>query len=88
MTDTAEFRELLGCLPTGVAVITTVGPGGRQMAAGAQEQALVFYQGAYRELTESLRKLRDMGSRASVLSLRDPKGNVVQLFRRAPRPVA
>jgi flavin reductase (DIM6/NTAB) family NADH-FMN oxidoreductase RutF len=29
----------------------------RHMTAGAQEQALVFYQGAYRELAESLRKL-------------------------------
>jgi predicted enzyme related to lactoylglutathione lyase len=31
--------------------------------------------------------LRDMGSHGSVLSLRDPEGNVVQLFRRAaPAP--
>lgn len=29
----------------------------KHMAAGPQEQALVFYQGAYRELAESLRKL-------------------------------
>ncbi|MGE4242990.1 flavin reductase [Ramlibacter sp.] len=164
MIDTAAFRQLLGCFPTGVAVITTVGPDGRpagltcnsfssvslepplvlfslrkasrlvdtfrrakgfainvltrrqdglsarfassriedkfegvawqsgqtglpvlhdclasfecttfscheagdhlvfigevrHMTAGAQEQALVFYQGAYRELAESLRKL-------------------------------
>ena len=28
--------------------------------------------------------LRDMGSHGSVLSLRDPEGNVVQLFKRAP----
>jgi predicted enzyme related to lactoylglutathione lyase len=30
--------------------------------------------------------VRDMGSHGSVLSLRDPEGNVVQLFRRAPKP--
>lgn len=30
--------------------------------------------------------LRDMGSHGSVLSLRDPEGNVVQLFKRAPKP--
>jgi predicted enzyme related to lactoylglutathione lyase len=29
---------------------------------------------------------RDMGSHGAVLSLRDPEGNIVQLFRRAPRP--
>ena len=29
----------------------------RHMTAGAQEQALVFYKGAYRELAESLRKI-------------------------------
>jgi hypothetical protein len=29
--------------------------------------------------------LRDMGSHGCVLSLRDPEGNVVQLFKRAPR---
>lgn len=28
--------------------------------------------------------MRDMGSHGAVLSLRDPEGNVVQLFRRAP----
>jgi predicted enzyme related to lactoylglutathione lyase len=30
--------------------------------------------------------LRDMGSHGAVLSLRDPEGNVVQLFRRAVPP--
>jgi predicted enzyme related to lactoylglutathione lyase len=30
--------------------------------------------------------LRDMGSHGSVLSLRDPEGNVVQLFQRAHKP--
>ncbi|MGE4244263.1 VOC family protein [Ramlibacter sp.] len=30
--------------------------------------------------------VRDMGSHGSVLSLRDPEGNVVQLFKRAPKP--
>lgn len=30
--------------------------------------------------------LRDMGSHGSVLSLRDPEGNVVQLFKRAAKP--
>jgi predicted enzyme related to lactoylglutathione lyase len=29
--------------------------------------------------------LRDMGAHGAVLSLRDPEGNVVQLFRRAPK---
>lgn len=29
--------------------------------------------------------LRDMGSHGSVLSLRDPEGNVVQLFKRAAK---
>lgn len=29
---------------------------------------------------------RDMGSHGAVLSLRDPEGNVVQMFRRAPKP--
>jgi predicted enzyme related to lactoylglutathione lyase len=28
--------------------------------------------------------LRDMGAHGSVLSVRDPEGNVVQLFKRAP----
>lgn len=28
--------------------------------------------------------VRDMGSHGAVLSLRDPEGNIVQLFRRAP----
>jgi len=28
--------------------------------------------------------VRDMGSHGAVLSLRDPEGNLVQLFRRAP----
>lgn len=32
--------------------------------------------------------VRDMGSHGSVLSLRDPEGNVVQLFRRAAPPPA
>ncbi|HEY2256811.1 MAG TPA: VOC family protein [Variovorax sp.] len=30
--------------------------------------------------------LRDMGAHGSVLSLRDPEGNVVQLFKRAAPP--
>jgi predicted enzyme related to lactoylglutathione lyase len=30
--------------------------------------------------------LRDMGSHGAVLSLRDPEGNVVQLFKRAAPP--
>ncbi|OUM00801.1 VOC family protein [Variovorax sp. JS1663] len=30
--------------------------------------------------------VRDMGSHGAVLSLRDPEGNIVQLFRRAPPP--
>ncbi|HEX7891811.1 MAG TPA: VOC family protein [Ramlibacter sp.] len=29
---------------------------------------------------------RDMGSHGSVLSLSDPEGNIVQMFRRAPKP--
>lgn len=29
--------------------------------------------------------LRDMGSHGAVLSLRDPEGNIVQLFKRAPK---
>jgi predicted enzyme related to lactoylglutathione lyase len=29
--------------------------------------------------------VRDMGSHGRVLSLRDPEGNVVQLFKRAPK---
>lgn len=29
--------------------------------------------------------IRDMGSHGAVLSLRDPEGNVVQMFRRAPK---
>lgn len=29
---------------------------------------------------------RDMGSHGAVLSLRDPEGNIVQMFRRAPKP--
>jgi predicted enzyme related to lactoylglutathione lyase len=29
---------------------------------------------------------RDMGSHGTVLSLRDPEGNIVQMFRRAPKP--
>lgn len=32
--------------------------------------------------------MRDMGSHGAVLSLRDPEGNIVQLFRRAPPPAA
>jgi predicted enzyme related to lactoylglutathione lyase len=28
---------------------------------------------------------RDMGSHGAVLSLRDPEGNIVQMFRRAPK---
>ncbi len=32
--------------------------------------------------------VRDMGSHGAVLSLRDPEGNVVQLFKRAPPPTA
>ena len=32
--------------------------------------------------------LRDMGTHGAVLSLRDPEGNVVQLFRRAAPAVA
>lgn len=32
--------------------------------------------------------MRDMGSHGAVLSLRDPEGNVVQLFRRATPPAA
>ena len=31
---------------------------------------------------------RDMGSHGAVLSLRDPEGNIVQLFRRAPPAAA
>jgi len=31
--------------------------------------------------------IRDMGSHGAVLSLRDPEGNVVQLFKRAAPPV-
>lgn len=29
--------------------------------------------------------IRDMGSHGAVLSLRDPEGNIVQMFRRAPK---
>jgi len=29
--------------------------------------------------------IRDMGSHGAVLSMRDPEGNVVQMFRRAPK---
>jgi predicted enzyme related to lactoylglutathione lyase len=32
--------------------------------------------------------MRDMGSHGAVLSLRDPEGNIVQLFRRAPPSAA
>jgi predicted enzyme related to lactoylglutathione lyase len=32
--------------------------------------------------------LRDMGSHGAVLSLRDPEGNLVQLFRRTAAPAA
>ena len=32
--------------------------------------------------------VRDMGSHGAVLSLRDPEGNIVQLFRRSPPPAA
>ncbi|KQW63436.1 VOC family protein [Variovorax sp. Root411] len=30
--------------------------------------------------------MRDMGAHGAVMSLRDPEGNVVQLFKRAPAP--
>ncbi len=30
---------------------------------------------------------RDMGSHGAVLSLRDPEGNIVQMFRRAPKTI-
>lgn len=29
--------------------------------------------------------IRDMGSHGAVLSMRDPEGNIVQMFRRAPK---
>jgi len=32
--------------------------------------------------------LRDMGDHGAVLSLRDPEGNIFQMFRRAPRQPA
>lgn len=32
--------------------------------------------------------IRDMGSHGAVLSLRDPEGNIVQLFKRAESPSA
>lgn len=32
--------------------------------------------------------VRDMGSHGAVLSLRDPEGNVVQLFKRQPTPAS
>lgn len=30
--------------------------------------------------------IRDMGGHGAVLSMRDPEGNIVQMFRRAPKP--
>lgn len=42
-------------------------------------QALVQHAGG--EVTG----MRDMGSHGAVLSMRDPEGNTVQLFRRAPQ---
>jgi predicted enzyme related to lactoylglutathione lyase len=46
------------------------------------------FEGVMERVTEGggeVLGVRDMGSHGSVLSLRDPEGNVVQLFKRAPK---
>jgi predicted enzyme related to lactoylglutathione lyase len=63
-------------------------------AAPAQSGAVMVFEvedfdGARERITAAGGEVigeRDMGSHGAVLSLRDPEGNIVQLFRRAAAP--
>lgn len=74
--------------------------GGANVAMASLEEAapvtsglvMVFEVDGFEEVKEKVAAaggevlgLRDMGAHGSVLSLRDPEGNVVQLFKRAPK---
>lgn len=66
-----------------------------EAAPAASGLVMVFevdgFDGAQERITAAggqVLGMRDMGSHGAVLSLRDPEGNIVQLFRRAPPPAA